>query len=78
LIQINYQKYKLVKHGSMLSPQALFALTYVPAVPLIAISIVAGMNKKPQAQKWYGFFGIIFFVIAVVAYVFFLIELVSY
>jgi len=62
----------------MLSPQALFALTYVPAVPLIAIYIVAGMNNKSRAQKWHGFFGIIFFVIAVVAYVFFLIELVSY
>ena len=61
----------------MLSSQALFALTYVSSVPLIAISIVAGMNNKPQVQKWYGFFGIICFVIAVVAYIFFLIELVS-
>jgi hypothetical protein len=62
----------------MLSPQALFALTYVPAVPLIAIYIVAGMNNKSRAQKWCGVFGVIFFVIAVVAYIFFLIELLSY
>tara|TARA_B100002003_G_scaffold49468_1_gene44615 strand:- start:1701 stop:1889 length:189 start_codon:yes stop_codon:yes gene_type:complete len=61
----------------MLSAQALFALTYVPAVPLIAFSIVAGMNNRPKAQKWYGFSGIIFFVIAVVAYVFFLVKLLS-
>jgi len=62
----------------MLTPQALFALTYVPSVPLIAFSIVSGMNNKPRAKKWYGFFGVIFFVIAVVAYIFFLIELLSY
>jgi hypothetical protein len=62
----------------MLSPQALFALTYVPAVPLIAIYIVAGMNNKSRAQKWYGFLGIICFFSAVVAYYFFLIELLSY
>jgi len=68
----------LVKHGFMLSPQALFALTYVPAVPLIAFSIVAGINNKPRAKKWYGFLGIICFFSAVVAYYFFLIELVSY
>ena len=62
----------------MLSPQALFALTYVSAVPLIAFSIEADMNNKPRAKKWYGIFGVIFFVIAVVAYIFFLIELLSY
>ncbi|SVE30847.1 uncharacterized protein METZ01_LOCUS483701 [marine metagenome] len=62
----------------MLSPQSIFALTYVPAVPLIAIYIVAGMNNKSRRQKWYGFLGIIFFVIAVVAYIFFLIKLSSY
>jgi len=36
------------------------------------------MNNKPRAKKWYGVFGVIFFVIATVAYIFFLIELLSY
>ena len=62
----------------MLSPQALFALTYVSAVPLIAFSIETDMANNPRTKKWCGVFGVIFFVIAVVAYVFFLIELVSY
>ena len=62
----------------MLSSQALFALTYVFAVPLIAFSIEIDMANNPRAKKWCGVFGVIFFVIAVVAYIFFLIELLSY
>ena len=61
----------------MLSLQAIIALTYVPSVPLIAFSVVAGMENKPKAQKWYGFFGVVFFIIAIVAYILFLIELLS-
>ena len=61
----------------MLSLQAIIALTYVPSVPLIAFSVVAGMENNPKAQKWYGFFGGVFFVIATVAYVFFLGEILS-
>jgi len=62
----------------MLSLQAIIALTYIPSIPLIAFSVVAGMENNPKAQKWYGFFGGVFFVIATVAYIFFLIELFSY
>jgi len=62
----------------MLSLQAIIALTYIPSIPLIAFSVVAGMENSPKAQKWYGFFGGVFFVIATVAYIFFLIELFSY
>ena len=47
----------------MLSLQAIIALTYVPSVPLIAFSVVAGMDNKPKAQKWYGFFGVVFFLL---------------
>jgi len=62
----------------MLSLQAIIALTYVPSLPLIAFSLVAGKENNPKAQKWYGFFGGMFFVIATVAYTFFLIALLSY
>ena len=62
----------------MLSLQAIIALTYVPSLPLIALYVVAGRENNPKAQKWYGFFGGVFFVIATVAYIFFLIALLSY
>ena len=58
----------------MLSPQALFALTYVSAVPLIAFSIVAGMNNKPRAKKWYGVFGVIFLLSLLLPIFFFLLN----
>ena len=61
----------------MLSLQAIIALTYVPSVPLIAFSVVAGKENKVKVQKWYRFFGCILFIIAAVAYVFFLGELLS-
>jgi len=64
-------------HGYMLSSQALFALTYVPLISLIAIYIVAAKNNKSRTQKWYGFLGIICFSNAVVAHIFFLIKLLS-
>ena len=56
----------------MLTPQALFALTYIPAVTLFVFSIVAGMNNNFKVKKLYGFCSIISFVIAVIAYIFFL------
>jgi len=62
----------------MLTFQALFALTYVFSVPLIAFSIVAGINKNFRAKQLYGFFGIISFIIAVITYIFFILELLSY
>jgi len=61
----------------MLSLQAIIALTYVPSVPLIAFSVVAGMENKRKAQKWFRFLGCIFFIIAAVTYVFFLGEILS-
>jgi drug/metabolite transporter superfamily protein YnfA len=76
-MQINYLEQKHVKSIFMLSLQAIIALTYVPSVPLIAFSIVAGMENNPKAQKWYGVFGGIFFFIASVTYIIFLSELLS-
>ncbi len=46
----------------MLSIWTLFALTYVPAASLIALSIVTETNNQSRFQRWYLFFGIMFLV----------------
>ena len=59
----------------MLSLQALIAITYVIAVPLIAFSIATNNNK---IKNMYRFFGVFFFIIAVTSYIFFIIKILSY